>query len=37
MNLFAEKKQTHRLEDKLMATKGDKWGWGMDWGFGIGI
>ena len=36
--LLAEEKQTRRLENKFMATKGDQWGTGgMDWGFGPGI
>ena len=34
VNLFSEQKQTHRLENKLMVTKGDRSGWGgTDWGF----
>ena len=28
MTLLAEQKQTHRLENKLMVTKRDRWRWG---------
>ena len=35
--LIAEQRQTHRLENKLMVTTGDKWWWwgGRDWSLGL--
>ena len=38
MNLLAEQKQTHRLCKQIHSyQKGQMWGIGMDWGFGISI
>ena len=36
-HLFAQQKQTHRLENKLMVTEVGRTGVGLDWGFGIGV
>ena len=35
MNLFTEQKQTHSVENKLMVTKGEMGGGGINWEFGI--
>ena len=38
MNSSTKQKKSHRLRNKLMATKADRWGkGGVGWGFGIGI
>lgn len=41
MTLLAEQKQTHRLENKLMVTKRDRWRWGelgfWDWHMHIDV
>ena len=37
MNLFTKQKQTHRLWEKLMVTKGDRWGGGEGWTGGMGL
>ena len=36
MNLFAEI-DSQTLKTDLYLIQGDRWGGGMDWGFGIGI
>ena len=36
MNLLQNRNRLTDFESKLMATKGDRSGEGMDWGFGIG-
>ena len=35
MNLFAEEKQTHGVENKLIVTEGDSWGEGGIGGLGL--
>ena len=35
MNLFTKQKQTHRHREELMVTRGERWGGGIDWEFGI--
>ena len=36
MNLFTKQKQTHRIENKLMVTKGERGGV-IDWEFGTNM
>ena len=37
MNLFTKQKQTHRLENKLIVTRGKAGGGEINWEFGINI
>ena len=37
INLFTKQKQTHRFENKLMVTKGERCGGGINYEFGINI